>query len=132
MSAEGHSADGSVTFDWGKEPIGRAMFDAGGRLSLHLIDPDRRNFESGDFLRPSPDELSEAFNGYFGYFGSYSVDTNAQIVTFHVEGAAYPNYMGSDERRFYEFDGDKLILRTPPERAGGADITYIIVWEREP
>ena len=40
------------------------MFDANGRLPLHLIDPDRKNLNSGDFLRPTAEELKEAFNGY--------------------------------------------------------------------
>ena len=131
VSAEGHSNDGSVTYDWGQHPLGRVMLDDGGRLSLHLVDPDRPTFESGDFLRPTPDELSRAFNGYFGYFGSYTVDPSAQTITFHVEGAAYPNYIGSDQVRFYEFSGDRFVLRTPPERAGGEDIVYYITWERE-
>lgn len=131
VSAEGHSTDGSVTYDWGQNPLGRVMFDAGGRLSLHLVDPDRPEFASGDFLRPTPDELSKAFNGYFGYFGSYTVAPDKQTVTFHIDGAAYPNYIGSDQLRFYEISGDKLVLKTPPERAGGEDIVYFVTWERE-
>ncbi len=131
VSAEGHNSDGSVTYGWGRNPLGRVMFDAGGRLSLHLVKPDRPNFKSGDFLRPTPEELSKAFNGYFGYFGSYTVDQDKQTVTFHIEGAAYPNYIGSNELRFYEISGDRLVLRTPPERAGGEDIVYYVTWERE-
>ena len=98
---------------------------------MHLVDPDRPRFESGDFLRPSPDELSRAFNGYFGYFGSYTVDPEMQTITFHVEGAAYPNYMGTDQRRFFVLDGNRLTLRTPPELARGVYITTEIVLERE-
>ena len=131
VSAEGHSTDGSVTYDWGKQPLGRAMFDTGGRLSLHLVDPDRPDFESADFLRPTADELSKAFNGYFGYFGSCTVDPDQKTVTFHIEGAAYPNYIGSDQVRYYEIEGNTLVLRTPPERAGGEDIVYYVTWERE-
>ena len=131
ISSEGHSSDGSIVFDQGETPTGRVMFDASGRLSLHLTDPNRKNFESGDFLRPTPDELIAAFTGYFGYFGSYSVDEDAGVVTFHVEGAAYPNYVGTDQKRFYKIEGNRLILRTPPERAGGADVTYYVTWERE-
>jgi hypothetical protein len=52
-------------------------------------------------------------------------------VTFHVEGAAVPNYIGTAQRRFVLLEGDRLTLRTPPARAGGADVTYDIVWERE-
>ena len=131
VSVVGQNSDGSVTYDWGKNPLGRVMFDAGGRLSLHLLDPDRPNFESGDFLGPTPEELNRAFKGYFGYFGSYAVDPDQLTVTFHIEGAAYPNYIGSDQIRYYEISADKLILRTPPERAGGEDIVYYVTWERE-
>ena len=131
VSAEGHSTEGRIVYDWGKEPTGRAMFDASGRLSLHLIDPDRRNFESGDFLRPTKEELKEAFNGYFGYFGSYTIDEDEEVVTFNIDGAAYPNYVGTDQRRFFSIEENLLTLRTPPERAGDADITYYITWERE-
>ena len=107
------------------------MLDAGGRMSVHLLNPNRRRFASGDFLRPTAEELEEAFVGYFGYFGSYTLDESAGVLTFHVEGAAYPNYIGTDQRRFFDFDGTRLTLRTPPERAGGTDITYIIIFERE-
>ncbi len=131
ISAEGHSTDGKVTLDWGPEPLGRLMLDAGGRMSIHLLNPSRRLFESGDFLRPTPEELEEAFVGYFGYFGSYTIEESEGILTFHVEGAAYPNYIGTKQRRFFILDGDRLTLRTPPERAGGADITYVVVFERE-
>ncbi len=131
VSSEGRGSDGSVTYEWGTEPIGRAMFDDAGRLSLHLIQPNRRNFQSGDFLRPTRDELSEAFSGYFGYFGSYTVDEDEGVVTFHIDGAAYPNYIGTNQVRNYEIVGNRLILTTPPERAGGIDVVYVVTWERE-
>jgi hypothetical protein len=131
ISAEGHSTDGKVTLDWGPEPLGRLMMDAGGRMSIHLLNPARPLFESGDFLRPTSEELEEAFVGYFGYFRSYTIEKSAGVLTFHVEGAAYPNYIGTKQRRFFILDGDRLTLRTPPERAGGADITYVVIFERE-
>ena len=131
ISAEGHGTDGSVTYQYGPEPLGRVMFDDGGRMSIHLVNPSRRPFASADFLRPTPEERTEASDGYFGYFGSYTVDESAEVVTFHVEGAAYPNYIGTAQRRLFVLEGDRLTLRTPPERAGGADITYVVTWERE-
>ena len=132
MSSEGRSTDGKVTLDYGPKPVGRLIYDASGRMSVHLLNPTRRRFASGDFLRPTPEELKEAFDGYFGYFGTYTVEESAGVVTHHVEGAAYPNYIGTAQQRFVSLDGNRLTLRTPPERAGGADITYFIVWEREP
>ena len=107
------------------------MFDAGGRLSLHLVDLNRPDFADGDFLRGSADEVRQAFNGYFGYFGSFTLNSAAQTITFHIDGSAFPNYIGSDQLRYFEISEDRLVLRTPPERAGGQDIVYYITWERE-
>ena len=84
VSAEGRSTDGTVTQEWGPKPLGRLMFDAGGRMSVHLLNPARRRFASGDFLRPTPEELKEAFDGYFGYFGTYTVEESEGVLTFHV------------------------------------------------
>jgi hypothetical protein len=131
ISAEGRSSDGKVTLDYGAKPLGRLILDSGGRMSVHLLDSTRRRFASGDFLRPTPQELKEAFDGYFGYFGTYTVEENAGNIIFHVQGAAYPNYIGTDQRRFFALQGNRLTLRTPPERAAGADVVYVIVWERE-
>ncbi len=131
VSAEGRSTDGTVTQEWGPKPLGRLILDDGGRMSVHLLNPARRHFASGDFLRPTPEELKEAFDGYFGYFGTYTVEESEGVLTFPVEGAAYPNYIGTAQRRFFVLDENRLTSRTPPERAGGADITYVIVFERE-
>lgn len=132
VSYEGRSTDGRVTLDYGTTPQGRLTYDQAGRMSVHLLKPDRKKFASGDFLRPTPEELREAVEGYFGYYGRYTVDEKARVVTHHVEGALYPNYIGTDQRRVFKLEGNRLILQTPPERAGGTDVTYSIVWEREP
>ena len=108
ISAEGRSTDGTVTLDWGPEPVGRLILNEGGRTSVHLLNPDRT---------PS--------------LGSYTVDEGVGAVTFHVEGAAVPNHIGTAQRRFVLLEGDQLTLRTPPARAGAADVTYDIIWERE-
>lgn len=131
VSAEGRGNDGTVTLRWGPEPVGRLILDDGGRMSVHFLNPDRRLFASGDFLRSTPEELKEAFDGYFGYFGAYTVDEEIGTVTFHVEGAAYPNYVGTAQQRSVLLEEDRLTLRTPPVRAGGADVTYEMVWERK-
>lgn len=131
VSAEGHGSDGGVTYEWGPQPLGQAMFNERDRMSIHLVNPARPIFASGDFLQPTPEELRTAWSGYFGYFGRYSVDEAAETVTFHVEGAAYPNYIGTDQQRFLTIEGNRLTLRTPPERAGGVDVTYFVTFERE-
>lgn len=132
LSYVGQGADGRETNDYGPTPLGRLMYDKAGRMSVHLTNPRRTPFASGDLFRPTPEELKNAFDGYFGYFGTFTVDEKAGMVTHHVEGASYPNYVGTDQRRFFTLEGDRLSLRTPPELVGGTDITYVVAWKREP
>jgi hypothetical protein len=108
------------------------MYDKGGRMSVQITHSDRRPFKPGDPFRASPEELKDAFDGHFGYFGTYTVDESAGTVTHHVEGASYHNYVGTDQRRFFTWQGNRLVLSTQPERAGGADVTYVATWERQP
>ena len=132
VSFVGHGADGRETSSYGPKPLGFLIYDKGGRMSVQIARSDRRPFKSGDPFRASPEELKDAFDGYFGYFGTYMVDERAGTVTHHVEGASYPNYVGTDHLRFFTWQGNRLVLSTPPDRAGGSDVTYVATWERQP
>jgi hypothetical protein len=131
VSYDRQSGTGEATPVFGPAPRGRLIYDAAGRMSVHLADPRRAAFASNDFLRGTPEEVRQAFEGYFGYFGSYSVDVAAGTVTHHVEGASFPNYAGTDQKRFFTLSGDRLSLGTPPTVRGGARFTYLVAWERE-
>src|SRR5262245_28073583 len=112
-----YGADGRETTDFGPTPRGSLMYDQGGRMSVNITHSERKPFESD--------------NGYFGYFGSYTVDESAGTVTHHIEGAAHPNYVGTDQRRFFTLQGDRLVLSTQPEQAAEADARYVATWERQ-
>jgi hypothetical protein len=100
-------------------------------MSIQLLNPNRPLFGSGDDLGPTPEELKEAFDGYFDYFGSYTVDEDVGAVTFNIEGSAYPNDIGTAEEWLVRIDPNQLTLRTPPERARETDVACDLVWERE-
>ena len=127
----GQDADGQKTAKFGPKPLGYLTYDARGRMSVHVTRSDRRSFRSGASAA-SPEELREAFEGYFGYFGTYTVDENEGTVTHHVEGASHPDYAGTDQRRVIAWQGNRLVLSTPPEGTAGPDVTYVATWQREP
>src|SRR5262245_57487062 len=79
-------ADGRKTPVYGASPKGRLVYDAGGRMSVHLMDPGRKRFGSGEIRSGTDEEIRAAFQGYFGYFGTYVVDAKAGFVTHRVEG----------------------------------------------
>ena len=131
VSAEYRSADGSlVDSPWGPEPQGMLMYDAYGNMSAQLSRKDRVRFAGGDQLRATPEEIKAAFESYNAYWGRYEVDERARTVTHRVQQAMFPNWTETNQIRHYEFHNGRLILRTPPIRRGGQEVTAVLVWER--
>ena len=42
----------------------------------------------------------------------------------------FPNWVGGEQVRFYELDGSRLVLRTPPIPFGDGELTGVLTWER--
>jgi len=124
LSCARRTSTGEITYPMGEHPMGRLTYDAMGRMSAQLMRPDRAKFKADDAARSgSAEEKIAAYDGYTAYYGTYTVNEGAHTVTHHVEASLYPNWVGSDQVRKYEFSGDRLILRVVNT---GAEL----VWER--
>ncbi len=119
-------SDGSLSYPMGEQAEGQIIYTASGRMSAHLMRPGRTS--SG----ASNAGTSQAIqSGYFGYYGTYGVSEEEGVVTHFVEGSISPGYVGSEQRRRFEFDGpDRIILRPPTSTQGGVERTSELVWER--
>jgi Lipocalin-like domain len=126
ISLERRTAAGAVTYPLGEHPVGRLTYDAMGRMSAQLMRPDRPKFKADDDARTgSTEEKIAAYDGYTAYYGTYTVNEADHTVIHHVEASLYPNWIGSDQLRKYEFSGDRLTLRVVS--SGGE---RRLVWER--
>ena len=130
VSFVSHDAEGRLACTYGPRPFGLLMYDEGGRMSVQIARSDRRQSTSGDATQVSPEAPTAAFDGYFAYFGDYTVDADAATVTHHVKAGSVPSFDGTDQRRGFRLDGDRLVLTTLPEGTGGSDVTYVATWER--
>ncbi len=126
-------ASGKTEEPFGPHPVGRITYDAAGRMSAQLMRPDRKSVGGSSNLggvsairAASAEDLREMASGFVAYFGTFTVDEKAKIVTHHVEGALVPTWVGSRQRRSYEFSGDKLIL------SGAFDLATVrLTWQRQ-
>lgn len=128
-------ATGKVVLPYGATPEGRITYDGAGRMSAQLMKPGRRALkgnvpQAGAFsilAGATEAELREMTGGFIAYYGTYDVVEAQRTIVHHVKGCLLPNWVGTDLRRGYEFEGDRrltLIADTP--RATGR-----LVWERE-
>ena len=70
-------------------------------MSGHLMDLDVPKCGTMD-RRKCPDAVARAaFDNYIGYWGRYELPPGAGMVIHHVEGASHPDWIGSDQRRFF-------------------------------
>ena len=96
-----------------------------GQCPLSSLELRRSLFDKG-----APEEIKAAFEGYGAYFGTYEIHEAEGFVIHHVEGSLFPNNVGTEQKRFFEFSGDKLILKPPPRQVGGAQVAPRITWQR--
>ena len=129
ISFERRTAAGELTYPMGHHPVGRLTYDAQGRMSAQIMHPDRPKFQSGISSRGSAEEKIAAYDGYLAYYGTYVVKEKEHAVIHQVEGSFYPNWVGSDQRRLFEFSAGKLILRAL-NGSGGPGTESRLVWER--
>jgi hypothetical protein len=131
VSAEFRAEDGSVAQSpYGTEPQGILMYDAQGSMSAQLGNKNRKGFAVADRMAGTPEEIKAAFQSYQAYYGRYQIDEREQMVTHTVTQALLPNWVGTEQRRYYNFKDGRLVLRTPPMTIGGKRVTGELVWEK--
>jgi hypothetical protein len=128
VAADDLHPDGARTHGYGEAPKGRLIIDAQGRYSLQIFKAERLRFASGDKRKGAPAEYESATLGSSTHFGTIAVDAPAHVLTFTIDGASYPNWEGTQQKRRYELKGDELSYQVPAAPDGTIPIS---VWRRE-
>jgi hypothetical protein len=132
VSCDAYRRNGQVQPLYGPDPEGRLVYDAAGRMSVQVMRTDRPVFQAGQKRRGTGDELRAAYQGYEAYFSTYEVDEPNGIINHRVQGALFPNWIGTNQARYFRFDGpDRLVLSTDPIGSTPTRHTIVtLVWER--
>jgi hypothetical protein len=125
---------GEVRYPWGKSPVGRLVYDEAGRVFAQLMNPGRRPVggisnqgAAAAIAGASAEDMREMLTGFNSYFGTFDIDEPSRTVIHHLQSALIPSWVGSDQRRKYEFSGrDQLIILNTAGQAA-----YRLIWRRE-
>ena len=109
----------------GDSPRGRIYYDLAGRMGAMLDAPGRKVLPQS----PSAEDYREMLRGMVAYYGTYSVDESTKRVIHHIEAGSNPAWIGTDFVRWFEFNGNRLTLRTVETLT---PTTNVLVWERLP
>jgi Lipocalin-like domain len=93
----------------GADPIGFVSYGSDGRVHAMVV---RRDRLAPRKLPPTVDEAVQLFGSMLAYTGTYTLYEDR--VVHHVDASWNQAWTGSDQVRFYRFDGPTLELAGAP------------------
>lgn len=134
VSVETTRANGEVIYPfYGKHPEGLLIYDRSGWMSVQIVSDPKptvpRASSREDFLAATPGEKAAAIDGYYSYFGTWTVDASASTITHHIQQSLYPGERGEEGVRRFTTDGNRLTLIAKAHEMG-EDHERRLVWER--
>ena len=125
---EAHDNDGSVSYPLGRNAVGYLIYTDHGFVSVAMMAAGRKSYARENLLGGTDAERLAAADGFFSYCGRYEVEGDS--VLHHIDVAFFPNRVGTSQRRFFRFAGDRLLLTTPPMLILDQEMVGQILWER--
>lgn len=128
VSFELKTGPAQVRYPFGGQPIGYIIYSGDGHFAVTIMSAGRGQFAAGDLFQGSAEEKSAAMETCLAYAGTFEVEQGR--VVHHVAVSLFPNWAGTDQVRYFELDGDRLILSTPPILASGEERTARLTLKR--
>ena len=128
VSLEHRREDGQIVKILGEESIGLGAFTGDGYFFSFIMNADRPKFLSEDIMGGTLEEKASAVETFVSYCGRYEV--NEDKITQNVEMSLFPDWVGGKQERYFEFDNDRLIVKTPPMVIHGEKIFGYSIWVR--
>jgi hypothetical protein len=130
LAAEDLGPGGSVArLPWGARPVGSIIVE-GGSCYLQIMSTDVPSFVAD---KPVADQMKAMLlSSYIAYSGPCTVDETEGSVTLKVDAAWRPDYVGTEQKRYFKFENGKLLFGPAPSsiRSGGEMLTRRLTLER--
>jgi Lipocalin-like domain len=105
------SATGPWRRPFGDAPSGMVMYNADGTHAMNFTrTPVAPMFAAGSDRGATEAEVRAAYEGYFSWFGRYTVDTVRGTITHRIEGSLWPSWRNTVQERQFVIRGDTLLL----------------------
>jgi hypothetical protein len=126
--------NGSIIYPfYGRHPEGLIVYDASGWMSVQIASDPKPTLPKGDsrgeFLKAPPSQKAAAADGYYAYYGQYTLDVAKSTVTHHLRDALLPGERGKDFLRQYSINNGRLTLVARMHELG-EDHVRRLVWQK--
>jgi hypothetical protein len=114
---------------FGASPLGTMMFDPGGHIAMIISRPSLPRIEANRRDAGTLDENKTILAGTLAFFGTYKVSVPDGLLTIHVEASTFPNWVGTDQKRYFTLAGDEMTWVNHAPAVSGE--TAKLVWRRQ-
>jgi hypothetical protein len=128
LEIEFRTSTGRIQHPFGNDPVGLLVITKDGHLALQVMDSRRTRLPSGDVLGATSTERAGAMHGFSAYSGTWKV--HDQRMTIRIRTSLFPNWVGDDQERDVNVQGDILEMRTKSILAGGEEVSSSVRWKR--
>jgi hypothetical protein len=126
VSASGTTSPGEPSeLPYGPSPVGFLTYTGDGRVTALISYGGRKPLPFGGGTQ---EEQAVAFKTFLAYAGRYSI--SGENVTHYIEVSSIQNYVNKELVRSLKFQGDRIILTTPPAMVNGKIQTVELIWQR--
>ncbi len=130
-AAEDIRADGTVArLPWGEHPVGSIVVERGA-CYLQIMSSDTPSFAQGN-AAVTEQMKGTLLSSYIAYSGPCTINDAEHSVTLKVEAAWRPDYVGTEQKRFFRFENGVLLFGPAPGsiRAGNDTLTRRLTLDR--
>jgi cytochrome c553 len=131
--AEDIRADGTVArLPWGEHPVGSIVVERGA-CYVQIKSSDTPAFPAG--AAPATEQMKAMLlSSYIAYSGPCTINDAESSVTLKVDAAWQPNYVGTEQKRFFRFENGVLLFGPAQGslRAGNEALTRRLTLDRVP
>ena len=113
--------------DLGSSPSGSLMLDAAAwQMCTVINNGDRANWK--DAAHPTDAEAQAIWAQTVNYCAAWSVDSTGGELVYRLGANMSPNLIGTERRRRFTLEGDRLILYPTPLPAGVSE--WAVEWRK--
>jgi predicted ester cyclase len=114
--------DGKIVRPFGDKPNGLFVYTADGHVIIHIAHPanpacyapgkisGRGKRDNRASSACSPEQMRKLLDNSVAYWGAYTVDAAAGVVTHKVKSDLSNGYAGTDQPRPFRLEGDRLVI----------------------
>lgn len=120
--------EGKTIEPFGAHPVGSMMLDGSGHVMMMISRPDLPHLAANRRDAGTPEENKQVLSGILAFFGKYTVNVADGVLTYRIEASTFPNWIGTDQMRYFTVSGDEMTWTNRAPAVGGESAK--LVWKR--